>query len=89
MKVGTRSRFKCQGRKAVPVIQSTKVLSRHGCAEVLKRCPRCGENGLCLAEAVHGTAPDIAGKDLANPTALAMSGIMMLRHKGLTKEADK
>ncbi|KAF5833312.1 isocitrate dehydrogenase, NAD-dependent [Dunaliella salina] len=47
-----------------------------------------GENGLCLAEAVHGTAPDIAGKDLANPTALAMSGIMMLRHKGLSKEAD-
>jgi isocitrate dehydrogenase len=38
-------------------------------------------------EAVHGTAPDIAGKGLANPTALLMSGIMMLRHLGLTKEA--
>ncbi len=33
-------------------------------------------------EAVHGTAPDIAGKGLANPTALVMSGIMMLRHLG-------
>src|ERR1700726_5162790 len=33
-------------------------------------------------EAVHGTAPDIAGKGLANPTALVMSGIMMLDHLG-------
>lgn len=31
-------------------------------------------------EAVHGTAPDIAGKGLANPTALALSAVMMLRH---------
>src|SRR5213594_1702847 len=35
-----------------------------------------------LFEAVHGTAPDIAGKNLANPTALLMSAIMMLRHIG-------
>src|ERR1700676_2912599 len=33
-----------------------------------------------MFEAVHGTAPDIAGKDLANPTALLMSSIMMLDH---------
>jgi isocitrate dehydrogenase (NAD+) len=33
-----------------------------------------------LFEAVHGTAPDIAGKNVANPTALLMSAIMMLRH---------
>jgi len=31
-------------------------------------------------EAVHGSAPDIAGKNLANPLALIMSGVMMLRH---------
>ncbi len=31
-------------------------------------------------EAVHGSAPDIAGKGLANPTALIQSGVMMLRH---------
>ncbi|MFN8498801.1 MAG: isocitrate dehydrogenase (NAD(+)) [Anaerolineae bacterium] len=31
-------------------------------------------------EAVHGTAPDIAGKGLANPTAVILSGVMMLRH---------
>jgi isocitrate dehydrogenase (NAD+) len=36
-------------------------------------------------EAVHGSAPDIANKNLANPTALLLSGLMMLRHIG---EAD-
>ncbi|CAG8808021.1 599_t:CDS:2, partial [Racocetra persica] len=39
-------------------------------------------------EAVHGTAPDIAGKDLANPTALLLSSIMMLRHMRLFTYAD-
>jgi isocitrate dehydrogenase (NAD+) len=33
-----------------------------------------------LFEAVHGTAPDLAGKNQANPTALLLSAIMMLRH---------
>ncbi|XP_053405503.1 isocitrate dehydrogenase [NAD] subunit alpha, mitochondrial-like [Mercenaria mercenaria] len=32
---------------------------------------------------VHGTAPDIAGKDLANPTALLLSAVMMLRYMNL------
>ncbi len=40
-----------------------------------------------MFEAVHGTAPDIAGKGLANPTALLMSAILMLRHLGKEKEA--
>jgi isocitrate dehydrogenase (NAD+) len=35
-----------------------------------------------IFEAVHGTAPDIAGKGIANPTALLMSSIMMLGHIG-------
>ena len=35
-----------------------------------------------MFEAVHGTAPDIAGKGLANPTALLMSGILMLDYLG-------
>src|SRR6202035_2381654 len=35
---------------------------------------------VAIFEAVHGTAPDIAGKNVANPTALLMSSIMMLRH---------
>lgn len=36
-----------------------------------------------LFESVHGTAPDIAGKDLANPTALLLSAVMMLQYMGL------
>ncbi|OAA62351.1 isocitrate dehydrogenase subunit 2 [Cordyceps fumosorosea ARSEF 2679] len=40
-----------------------------------------------IFEAVHGSAPDIAGKGLANPTALLLSSIMMLRHMGLTEKA--
>src|ERR1700681_984198 len=35
-----------------------------------------------IFEAVHGSAPDIAGKDLANPTALLRSALLMLRHLG-------
>ena len=42
-----------------------------------------------LFEAVHGTAPDIAGKNLANPTALLMSAIMMLRHIGEEPAGDR
>ena len=40
-------------------------------------------------EAVHGTAPDIAGKGLANPTALLMSAILMLRQLGETAAANR
>jgi isocitrate dehydrogenase (NAD+) len=35
---------------------------------------------VAVFEAVHGSAPDIAGKNVANPTALLLSAIMMLRH---------
>ncbi len=42
---------------------------------------------VAIFEAVHGTAPDIAGKGLANPTALLMSAIMMLDHIGEAKAA--
>jgi len=40
-----------------------------------------------IFEAVHGSAPDIAGKGLANPTALLLSSLMMLRHMGLNEQA--
>jgi len=40
-------------------------------------------------EAVHGSAPDIAGKDIANPTALLQSALMMLRHIGEDAAADR
>ena len=42
-----------------------------------------------IFEAVHGTAPDIAGQGLANPTALIMSGIMMLEHLGERAAAQR
>ena len=42
---------------------------------------------ISIFEAVHGTAPDIAGKNIANPTALLLSGIAMLHHVGLTENA--
>lgn len=40
---------------------------------------------ISIFEAVHGTAPDIAGRGIANPTSLLLSGIMMLRHIGLLR----
>jgi len=42
-----------------------------------------------IFEAVHGSAPDIAGQGLANPTALLLSSIMMLQHMGLHDYASK
>lgn len=42
---------------------------------------------ISIFEAVHGTAPDIAGKNIANPTALLLSGLTMLRHLGLRENA--
>ena len=47
-----------------------------------------GEKG-AVFEAVHGSAPDIAGQGIANPTALLQSGILMLRHLGEREAADK
>ena len=42
-----------------------------------------------IFEAVHGSAPDIVGKDIANPSALLLAGVMMLRHLGMREEADR
>jgi isocitrate dehydrogenase (NAD+) len=42
-----------------------------------------------IFEAVHGTAPDIAGTDRANPTALLLSAILMLRYLDLPALADR
>jgi len=39
-----------------------------------------GDSGLAMFEAVHGTAPDIAGKGIANPTGLMLSAAMLLDH---------
>ncbi len=40
------------------------------------------ETGLCCAQAQHGSAPDIAGKNIANPTAMILSAAMMLKWLG-------
>jgi isocitrate dehydrogenase (NAD+) len=45
--------------------------------------------GIGVFEAVHGSAPDIAGKSVANPTALLLSGVLMLRHLGEDAIADR
>jgi isocitrate dehydrogenase (NAD+) len=47
-----------------------------------------GEQG-AVFEAVHGSAPDIAGQGIANPTAVLMSGILMLKHIGETDAANR
>jgi isocitrate dehydrogenase (NAD+) len=44
---------------------------------------------MAVFEAVHGTAPDIAGQNLANPTALLLSAVMMLQHIGEREAASR
>ncbi len=44
-----------------------------------------GQEG-AIFEAVHGSAPDIAGKDMANPSAVILAGASMLKHIGYEKE---
>jgi isocitrate dehydrogenase (NAD+) len=44
---------------------------------------------IAIFEAVHGSAPDIAGKQIANPTALLLSAVLMLRHLGEGAAADR
>jgi isocitrate dehydrogenase (NAD+) len=46
-------------------------------------------DGIAVFEAVHGSAPDIAGKGIANPTALLLSGVLMLRYLGEGEAADR
>jgi isocitrate dehydrogenase (NAD+) len=44
---------------------------------------------IAVFEAVHGSAPDIAGKQLANPTALLLSAVLMLQHIDEEAAADR
>ena len=50
---------------------------------------RTSGSGVGVFEAVHGSAPDIAGKDIANPMALLLSAVLMLRHIGEGAKADR
>ena len=45
--------------------------------------------GMAVFEAVHGSAPDIAGQGISNPTALILSGVLMLRYLGEKEAADR
>lgn len=44
--------------------------------------------GYAMFEAIHGSAPDIAGQDIANPSGLLLAAVMMLSHMGKSKEAE-
>jgi len=46
-------------------------------------------NDVAMFEAVHGSAPDIAGKKIANPTALILAAAMMIEHMGHVAEAGR
>jgi len=46
-------------------------------------------DGIAIFEAVHGSAPKYAGKDVINPTAMILSAVMMLRHLGEAEAADR
>jgi isocitrate dehydrogenase (NAD+) len=46
-------------------------------------------DGVAIFESIHGSAPDIAGKNIANPSAAILSGVMMLRYLGETTAAEK
>ena len=48
-----------------------------------------GDSGCAMFEAVHGTAPDIAGKGIANPTGLMLSAVMLLEHVGQAEAAAR
>jgi isocitrate dehydrogenase (NAD+) len=48
-----------------------------------------GDGGIAMFEAVHGTAPDIAGKGIANPTGLMLSAAMLLDHVKQTDAATR
>jgi isocitrate/isopropylmalate dehydrogenase len=48
-----------------------------------------GDRGPGVFEPVHGSAPDIAGKGIANPTATILSAALMLEHMGMGAEAQR
>lgn len=61
-------------------------------AEVTGSVGLCGSANIgdfvSMFEAIHGSAPDIAGKDISNPTALLKSAVMMLVHLGMPEKAQ-
>lgn len=62
-------------------------------AEVSGSVGLCGSSNIgqhgAMFEAIHGSAPDIAGKGIANPSGLLNAAVMMLQHLGQTEVAEK
>jgi isocitrate dehydrogenase (NAD+) len=48
-----------------------------------------GDGGIAIFEATHGSAPKYKGQDKVNPTAMILSGMLMLRHLGEKQAADR
>src|SRR4030095_1301106 len=48
-----------------------------------------GDHGWAYFESVHGSAPDIAGRGIANPTATLLSCVLLLDHLGLETESRR
>ncbi|XP_057724127.1 isocitrate dehydrogenase [NAD] catalytic subunit 5, mitochondrial-like [Arachis stenosperma] len=75
------------------VMQKTEGLFLKGSHEVAEEYPeinfKISERGIALIEVVHGSAPDIARKNFANPTALLLSGVLILCHLNLHDKADQ
>ncbi len=68
------------------------ILSDQGAATIggLGLAPSgCYGDDFAYFESAHGTAPDIAGQGIINPTATLLSAMMMLRHIGLDRQADR
>ena len=86
-----RQHLHAAGDESLPVRHAAagESLRRHHLRSLLGVCRRTGlvpganfGHECAIFEAVHGSAPDIAGKDMANPTAVLRSAILMLRHLG-------
>lgn len=81
-----------EGRRKVTAIHKANIMKLSDglfleCARAAAR--RYPDLSFGVFEAVHGSAPDIAGKNLANPTALLLSSVMMLRHIDEGAAADR
>ena len=48
-----------------------------------------GDGGIAIFEATHGSAPKYKGQNKVNPTAMLLSGMLMLRHLGELEAADR
>ncbi|KAI8433927.1 hypothetical protein MSG28_012097 [Choristoneura fumiferana] len=77
-------------RKKVTAVHKANIMSCPTCTVTSCRtCARVWSEAWASPRPVHGTAPAIAGQDKANPTALLLSGVMMLRHMGIKEQAER